>query len=267
MSKLKVLYVASEIRPFLENSSVGSFLQSLPKYMCENGIDVRIVVPRFGVIGVRKNKIHEVVRLSGMSILVGNQKVRIIVRSSSIPEAKLHVYFIDSEEYFERKFVFHDEDDIFFEDNAERIIFFCKGVLETVKRLEWAPDIIHCHDWVSSLIPVYLKTLYVNDSILRNSRSVFTLYNNVFRDKLNSTFIEKLNISNKDILDSLASVDFKALISTALMCSDMAFKTEVLSDELFNGIDNLNNVVTIEHTNDGIKEYHSIYNNLKFKSH
>ena len=156
MSKLRILYVASEINPFLQTSAVADFVRKLPQAMQERGMEIRILVPRFGLINERKNRLHEVVRLSGINIAVGEEEKPLVIKVASIPNAKLQVYFIDNEDYFHRKSVFFDKNDNFYKDNDERAIFFCKGVLETVKKLGWAPDIVHCNDWMTSLIPLYI---------------------------------------------------------------------------------------------------------------
>ena len=160
MSDLRILYTASEIDPFLTTSTVAYVVRMLAQYMQEQEIDIRILVPRFGTIAERKNRLHEVVRLSGMNIAVGNDTKPLIIKVSSIPHAKIQVYFIDNEDYFKRKAIFYDKNDTFFGDNDARMLFFCKSVLETVKKLGWEPHIIHCHDWITSLIPMYLKKLY-----------------------------------------------------------------------------------------------------------
>ena len=177
MSKLRILYVASEINPFLQTSEVADFVRSLPQAMQEKGMEIRILVPRFGLINERKNRLHEVVRLSGINITVGDEEKPLVIKVASVPSAKLQVYFIDNEDYFHRKSVFHDKDENFFEDNDERAIFFCKGVLETVKKLGWAPDIVHCNDWMTSLIPLYIKTTYKNDPLFAESKIVTSAFN------------------------------------------------------------------------------------------
>src|SRR3954468_13862980 len=141
MSKLRILYVASEINPFLQTTQVADFVRKLPQAMQEMGMEIRILVPRFGLINERKNRLHEVVRLSGINIAVGDDEKPLVIKVASIPNAKLQVYFIDNEDYFQRKSVFVDKNNNFHQDNDERAIFFCKGVLETVKKLGWQPDI------------------------------------------------------------------------------------------------------------------------------
>src|SRR6187551_1763611 len=200
MSKLRILYVASEINPFLQTSEVADFVRKLPQAMQERGMEIRILVPRFGIINERKNRLHEVVRLSGINITVGDEEKPLIIKVASIPNAKLQVYFIDNDDYFHRKSALVDKDNKFHEDNDERAIFFCKGVLETVKKLGWAPDIVHCNDWMTGLIPMYLKTTYKKDPIFNNAKSVFTVYNNEFSHKFDGNLHNKVRMI--DIEDS-----------------------------------------------------------------
>jgi starch synthase len=146
--------------PFLNESPVATVSRFLPQAIQEKDHEIRVLVPRFGVINERRNRLHEVVRLSGINISIDDKDNPLMIKVASIPEARMQVYFLDNEDYFHRKFIYTDEKNKFFDDNDERVIFFCKGVLETVKKLGWAPDIIHCQGWMTSLIPVYLKTIY-----------------------------------------------------------------------------------------------------------
>ena len=172
MAKYKILYVASEINPFLQTSEVADFVRNLPQAMQEKGMEIRILVPRFGLINERKNRLHEVVRLSGINIEVGDDEKPLIIKVASIPNAKLQVYFIDNEDYFKRKYVFNNKEGDFYKDNDERCIFFCKGVLETVKKLNWSPDIIYLHGSFTAFFPLYLKKLYGEEPIFLNTKIV-----------------------------------------------------------------------------------------------
>src|SRR5690606_15082305 len=201
MSKLRILYVASEINPFLQTSKVAEFVRKLPQAMQERGMEIRILVPRFGLINERKNRLHEVVRLSGINIAVGDEEKPLVIKVASIPNAKLQVYFIDNEDYFHRKSVFFDKEDNFYEDNDERAIFFCKGVLETVKKLGWSPDIIHCNDWMTSLIPLYVRTTYKNDPVYKEAKTVFAVYGSRFSHKFGNDLLNKVKMI--DIDDSM----------------------------------------------------------------
>ncbi|MCU0326065.1 MAG: glycogen/starch synthase [Spirosomaceae bacterium] len=238
MAKLRILYVASEINPFLEVSEVAEFLRKLPAVMQERGMEIRILIPRFGSINERKNRLHEVVRLSGINITVGDDEKPLIIKVASIPSAKLQVYFLDNEDYFQRKHVFLDKEGSFYDDNDERSIFFCKGVLETVKKLGWAPDIVHCTDWMTALIPLYLKTTYKNDPVFKDTKSVFTVYNNVFEHKFDEGIIEKakaMDVSD-EMLANLRSADFSGFIKIGAQYADAVVKANENMNESLNQI-------------------------------
>ena len=173
----KVLFVNSEIFPYLPESEMSMVGRQLPQGIQERKKEIRSFMPRFGCINERKNQLHEVIRLSGINIVIGDVDRPLVIKVASIPAARIQVYFIDNEDYFRRKAVYADADGRFFSDNDERAIFFAKGVLETVKKLRWAPDIIHCQGWISHLVPVYLKKVFRDDPIFSNSKVVLSLYN------------------------------------------------------------------------------------------
>lgn len=203
--KLRILFVTSEIDPFLKISSAADLIRLLPQKLQEKGHEIRILMPKFGVINERRNRLHEVVRLSGINIRVGAEEKPLTIKVASIPNAKLQVYFLDNEDYFNRKSVLTDpSNDSFHQDNDERAIFFCKGVIETVKKLGWAPDIIHCHDWMSSFIPLFLRTNYNEDPMFKNTKLVFTVYNNGFDHTFANDYLAKTNIDSSLGGDSLA---------------------------------------------------------------
>ena len=268
MSKLRILYVASEINPFLQTSEVADFVRSLPQAMQEKGMEIRILVPRFGLINERKNRLHEVVRLSGINITVGDEEKPLIIKVASIPSAKLQVYFIDNEDYFHRKSVFHDKDEKFYADNDERAIFFCKGVVETVKKLGWAPDIVHCNDWMSSLVPLYIKTTYKNDPLFMNTKTVFTIYDNKFTYKFKDDLLEKAKMLDvdDDMLSTLKTLDYEGFIRIGMEYSDAVIKAdEGLTDSLrslFEDIEKGKKVDTIEKSENFTESYLELYNEL-----
>src|SRR5690606_36548853 len=235
---LRILYVASEINPFLQTSKVADFVRKLPQGMQERGMEIRILVPRFGLINERKNRLHEVVRLSGINIAVGEEEKPLVIKVASIPNAKLQVYFIDNEDYFHRKSVFFDKEDNFYADNDERAIFFCKGVLETEKKLGWAPDIIHCNDWMTSLIPMYVKTTYKNNPIFKNAKTVFTVYNNVVSYKFSKDLIDKVKMIDIEdsMLDNLKSADIEGFIKIGIEYADAVIKAEEEFSESLNSL-------------------------------
>ena len=174
--KQKILFVNSEIYPYLPETEISRIGRYLPQGIQERKREIRSFMPRFGCINERKNQLHEVIRLSGMNIIISDVDHPLIIKVASIAAARIQVYFIDNEDYFRRKQLFSDESGHFFADNDERAIFFARGVLETVKKLRWAPDVIHCQGWISHLVPVYLAKAYKDDPIFSSSKVVLSLY-------------------------------------------------------------------------------------------
>jgi starch synthase len=268
MSKLRILYVASEINPFLQTSEVADFVRKLPQAMQERGMEIRILVPRFGLINERKNRLHEVVRLSGINIAVGEEEKPLIIKVASVPSAKLQVYFIDNEDYFHRKSVFFDKENRFHEDNDERAIFFCKGVIETVKKLGWSPDIVHCNDWMTSLIPMYLKTTYKNDPMFKDTKTVFTVYNSFFSHKFAENLLDKVKMIDieDEMLTHLKSADYEGFIKIGLEYADAVIKADEDFSEslnnLFEKFDNNKKINFIEPSGNFSDSYYNLYNEL-----
>ena len=159
MKNKRILYVSSEVIPYLPETEIASMSFEVPQMVNSKGGQIRIFMPRYGNINERRHQLHEVIRLSGMNLVINDFDMPLIIKVASIPKERIQVYFIDNEEYFKRKATFTDEDGNLFADNDERAIFFAKGVVETVKKLNWAPDIIHVHGWLASLLPLYLKQL------------------------------------------------------------------------------------------------------------
>ena len=171
----RVLFVNSEMCPYLPESSISKVGRFLPQGIQEKGKEIRSFMPRYGCINERKNQLHEVIRLSGMNIIINDVDRPLVIKVASISAARMQVYFIDNEDYFHRKQVYFDESGEFFKDNGERAAFFARGVLETVKKLRWAPDVIHCQGWISHVLPLYLKKAYIDDPIFANSKVVLSL--------------------------------------------------------------------------------------------
>ena len=207
MSKKRVLIVTQEMEPYTTISEVSKIARRLPQYIQEHGMEIRVLMPRFGTINERRHRLHEVVRLSGMNIIVDEDDYPLIIKVASLPGTRMQVYFLDNEEFFKRKQIFVDDSGNPFDDNADRMIFFCKGVLETVKKFGWAPDLIHCHGWMTSLIPFYLKAAYQNEPIFKDSKVIYSLYNQEVYGDLQNRFAEKASIND------LEPADLKAYIN------------------------------------------------------
>ncbi len=178
----KILFVNSEMFPYLPENGISKMLRELPQGIQERKKEIRAFMPRYGCINERKNQLHEVIRLSGMNIIISDVDRPLIIKVASIPAARIQVYFIDNEDYFRRKSLYRDENGKFFADNGERAIFFARGVLETVKKLRWAPDIIHCSGWISQVLPLYLKKAYKDDPIFSSSKVVLSLLDDTPED-------------------------------------------------------------------------------------
>lgn len=193
MSKKRVLFVTQEMNPYTAIGEISEKVKDLPK-KAHTQYDVRILMPKFGPINERRHRLHEVVRLSGLNIIVDDEDYPLIIKVASLPGTRMQVYFLDNEEFFSRKNFFHNDDETLCEDNQERMVFFCKGVFETVKKFGWAPDLIHCHGWFTSLIPAYLKTVYKDEPIFENSSCIFSPYKETLEDSFNEKFIELASI-------------------------------------------------------------------------
>ena len=189
--KQKILFVNSEIYPYLPESDIANIGRYLPQGVQERKREIRSFMPRFGCINERKNQLHEVIRLSGMNIIISDVDRPLIIKVASISSARIQVYFIDNEDYFRRKQTFSDASGKFFEDNDERAIFFARGVLETVKKSRWVPDIIHCQGWISQMIPAYLKKAYKDDPIFSGSKVVLSLYDDTPKCSFHPDFAAK----------------------------------------------------------------------------
>ena len=218
----RVLFVNSEIFPYLPESEIASIGRYLPQGIQERKKEIRSFMPRYGCINERKNQLHEVIRLSGMNIVINDVDRPLVIKVASISSARIQVYFIDNEDYFHRKSIYHDADGQFFKDNGERAIFFARGVLETVKKLRWAPDVIHCQGWISQVLPLYLKKAYVDDPIFSNSKVVLSLYGDTPTEEFSSDFKDKIrfgSICDKD-LEAMETPDGINLAKLAAAYSD-----------------------------------------------
>ena len=204
----KILYVCQQITPYLEENEASKTCRMLAQAMQERGNEIRTFMPRYGCINERRHQLHEVIRLSGMNLIIDDNDHQLIIKVASIPSARVQVYFIDNDDYFSRKAILHDPNDsTFFEDNDERAIFFARGVLETVKKLRWAPTIVHCHGWFSAIVPIYLKSMFADDPLFRDVKIVISLYDDHFEGELSKDFKKEIigeGVENKnlDLLDT-----------------------------------------------------------------
>ena len=204
MEKKRLLLVTQEMKPYTALSEISDLVQQIPQYMHDNGLELRILMPRFGTINERRHRLHEVVRLSGMNIVVNDEDFPLIIKVASMPGSRLQVYFLDNEEFFKRKSVFEDAKGKPFADNPERMIFFSKGVIETVKKFGWPPDIIHCHGWMTSLIPFYLKTIYQDEPLFRKAQITYSAYQQDMGQRFTLADLEKALVPPMDLEEMAA---------------------------------------------------------------
>ena len=192
MGKKKILFASQEINPYLPETYMSNVGLNLPKNSIELGNETRVFLPKFGVIKEKANNLHEVIRLSGMNLILDDFDHQLIIKVASIQSARMQIYFIDNDEYFPRNIMFHDEEGNFLENNEERMIFYCKGVIETVRKLGWKPDVIHCQGWFTSLVPMYIKKLYSGDPLFEDVKVIYSVFDNTFEGTLSSSLPEKL---------------------------------------------------------------------------
>lgn len=222
MEKKRILFVSQEIKPFLPNTEMSNAARMIPQGVQESGKEIRVFMPRYGVINERRHQLHEVIRLSGMNLVINDVDHPLIIKVASIPTARMQVYFIDNEEYFKRKGLYKDEKEVEYTDNDERSMFFCKGVLETVKKLGWKPDAIHCHGWMTSLMPLYLKEIYKNDPHFSDIKIIYSLYDNEFNNNWDDGFVEKLKFEgfSDEAIDLIKDGDYLSLNKAAMKYAD-----------------------------------------------
>ena len=235
MEDKRILYVSSEVVPYLAENEVSLMSYDVPKMINDRGGQIRIFMPRYGNINERRQQLHEVIRLSGMNLVVNDMDMPLIIKVASIPKERIQVYFIDNDEYFKRKSTFTDEDGLLYPDNDERAIFFAKGVVETVKKLNWVPDIIHVHGWMAGLLPVYMKHYYKNEALFADTKIVTSVYGQSFEGTLDKDMLKKVlfdNIPEEDV-KYLAEPTYNNLLKASIMHSDaVIIASENLSAEL-----------------------------------
>jgi starch synthase len=222
MEDKRILYVSSEVVPYLAENEVSLLSYDVPKMINDQGGQIRIFMPRYGNINERRHQLHEVIRLSGMNLVVNDLDMPLIIKVASIPKERIQVYFIDNDEYFKRKATFSDEEGVLYPDNDERAIFFAKGVVETVKKLNWVPDIIHVHGWMASLLPIYMKHYYKDEALFSETKIVTSVYSQSFEGSLDAEMINKIKFDGvpQDAIQELELPNYENLIKAAVKHSD-----------------------------------------------
>lgn len=238
---VRVLFVTQEIFPYLaEESPIRLLNRKLPEICQGNGCETRTFMPKFGEINERRNQLHEVIRLSGMNIIIDDTDHPLLLKVASIQSARIQIYFIDNDDYFKRRKGITDEDGVEYVDNDERTIFFARGVLETIKKLRWTPDIIFCNGWMSSLVPIYLKKAYADTPFFTNAKVVFGLYDQT----MNRAFPE--NFAKKMLVDGIDFADLRKIRDKRVTYTDLLHLAIDYSDAV---------VQSCEKIPDALKEY------------
>lgn len=266
MESRKVLFISQEITPYLSETQLSKIGRFLPQGIQEKGKEIRTFMPRYGCINERRNQLHEVIRLSGMNLIIDDTDHPLIIKVASIQSARMQVYFIDNDDYFLRKYIISDASGREFEDNDERALFFARGVIETVKKLRWAPDIVHCHGWMSALVPVYLRSIYNDDPLFHNYKIIYSVYNNDFNTPFRSTFADKLRFDGIDgeNLKMVKNADFVNVSKLAIKYSDgIIIGSEDINEELTKYISTVNKpVLTFKDETEYIDAYNDFYDKL-----
>ena len=220
----KVLFITQEIIPYVAESEMAIAGRKIPQTIQEKGREIRTFMPKWGNVNERRNQLHEVIRLSGMNLIIDDTDHPLIIKVASIQAARMQVYFIDNDDYFQNRLMATDENGEEYTDNDERAIFYARGVLETVKKLRWCPEVIHCQGWVSALVPLYIKKAYMEEPSFRDSKVVLSLFDNDLKSNLQEDIIEKMllkDIEKSDIEDVIpASATYKDLYKLAIKYSD-----------------------------------------------
>lgn len=219
----KILFITQEITPYVVESDLSLMGRNLPQAIQEQGREIRTFMPKWGNINERRNQLHEVIRLSGMNIIIDDTDHPLIIKVASIQSARMQVYFIDNDDYFMKRLMESDENGNEYEDNGERAVFYARGVLETVKKLRWTPDVIHCHGWMTALAPLYIKTAYRDEPSFRDAKVVFSLYDNELKRPMGTNFgncIQLRGVDGSVLKDFSPECTFEELNKLAVNYSD-----------------------------------------------
>ena len=266
MDKKRVLFISQEITPYLCETEISTRCRNLPQGIMEKGKDIRIFMPKYGCINERRNQLHEVIRLSGMNMILDNLDYPLIIKVASLQPVRMQVYFIENEDYFPKKTFMHELDGEEFEFHDERAIFFCRGVLETVRKLGWAPNIVHCHGWMSALVPMYLKKAFAEDPIFDNTKVVYSVYDQESNVEIDDDMARKSIITgvSEDDVELIKEASVDTLHKLAIKYADaIIMGSEKIADDLNKFIvDSDKYVVTHQSDEEFIDAYDALYDEL-----
>lgn len=268
MADKRILYVSQEVKPYLSETAESLLGNKLPQGIQDKGYEVRVFMPKYGNINERRNQLHEVIRLSGMNLIIDDTDHPLIIKVASLQPSRIQVYFIDSDDYFQKS---NNDSDVFGSnrtDNDERGIFFARGTMETVKKSSWKPSIVHCSGWISMLTPIYLKKMYSEDPCFRDAKVVYTIFSGSFDNKLDSRLIEKLKMDEIDdqylqTID-IENIDTEAMHKLAIEYSDaVVFGSEDIDPSLIEYVKAKGlPYLSYDKASEGIDSYNEFYNSL-----
>tara|TARA_B100000530_G_scaffold86996_1_gene52912 strand:- start:3321 stop:4124 length:804 start_codon:yes stop_codon:yes gene_type:complete len=262
MKDKRVLIISPEVVPYLPQTeqAINSF--KIPKSIIANGGQIRIFMPRYGLINERRHQLHEVIRLSGMNLVINDMDTPLIIKVASIPKERMQVYFIDNEDYFKRRAILRDGKGNLFSDNDERMIFFTKGVIETVKKLNWSPDIIHLQGWFTYLFPLYLKTYFKDDAIFSDSKIVSSIYPKDFEGVISKKFKQKVQFDQipENLISELSKANYFNLTKLCISHADgFVVHGDKIEQELIQEIKKNNKPYLIQTEGENQKSYVDFY--------
>ena len=269
-TKKRILFIANEMSPYLEMTEFAEIVNKLAVKSNDTGMEVRCIMPRFGMINERRHRLHEVVRLSGINVSIDGDDYPLVIKVASLPNARLQIYFLDNEDYFKRKTLFHDENEKWFDDNTLRTVLFCKGALETVKKFGWPPDIIHCSGWMTGLIPMYIKCAYKKEPVFSNCKVIYTIGQNTFKEHLGTDFVKIANIhpniKDKDLEPFKDATNTAMFRGGATFADAITFGAEKIEKKLVEEFSKVRGKKTLPYNPDGdLTDYLQLYNDLADK--
>ena len=226
----KVLFINQEINPYVAESRMSVMGHELAQKMAEAGFEIRTFMPKWGIINERRGQLHEVIRLSGMNLIIDDTDHPLIIKVASIPTTRQQIYFIDNDDYFSNRQMGADENGKEYADNGERAIFYARGVLETVKKLRWQPDVIVCQGWMGAIVPLYIKTAYAEEPSFANSKVIVSLYDNPLKGSLGDNFKQCVDFrdAKAELLDTYKSdFDYDELAKLAIDYCDGVVEGEL----------------------------------------
>ena len=265
MAKKKILFINQEITPYVPDNSLSLMGKELPKVMQERSHEIRTFMPKWGNINERRGQLHEVIRLSGMNLIINDTDHPLIIKVASIQSARVQVYFIDNDDYFGKRLIECDESGVEYNDNGERAIFFARGVLETVKKLRWVPDIIHCQGWMSGVVPFYVKTAYRDEPSFAETKVVTSLYNKTIQKDFGDDFKQFLEFRDAKaslLGDYKDKFDFDELNKLAIDYSDGVIQAAPEVDKQLLDYTAAKNIPLLDYHEDFADAYEAFYESL-----